>query len=142
MERICWKVNLFKDDAQKCFEEMGSCDITPQKVLDIARNGETELHKCFEWDDSVAAEKYRIKQAGDVIRNICIVKTEEEEYQPRRVFQISSTTSTYQPVQFFKRNEDEYKMLLERAVRELKAIQNRYKSIVELEKVFDAINEI
>lgn len=45
MERICWKVNLFKADAQKCFEEMGSCDITPQKVLDIARNDETEWHK-------------------------------------------------------------------------------------------------
>jgi len=42
--------------------------LSPRDVLELARNSKTELHKCFEWDDSKAAEKHRLGIAGLVLR--------------------------------------------------------------------------
>ena len=64
MEKVMWRVDgFFKADAQKCYEEMGDSDISPEEVLEKAKDKNSELHKCFEWDDTVAANKYRLQQA-------------------------------------------------------------------------------
>ena len=143
---VTWKScasSFHKADAQKCFEEMGSTDITPEKVLEIAKDENTELHKCFEWDDGIAGEKYRLSQARQII-TFLIVKPDErkEEEDNVRVFQISSEPQTYQPIKMFVENEDEYKALLKRAKAELVAIRNRYKQLSELEEVFAAIDSL
>ena len=46
-------------DAQKVADEIlgiGNSATTAQ-ILDKARNEQTELHKCFDWDDAEAAKK-------------------------------------------------------------------------------------
>lgn len=142
MEKVAWKLEgIFKADAQKCYEEMGDSSISPEEVLEIAKNKNSELHKCFEWDDSVAANKYRLQQARNVIQFIVKVPDKEEE-QPTRVFQISSRKSTYQPVKFFQRNNDEYQVLLERAKAELVSFKKRYQMLSELENVLEAIDNL
>lgn len=142
---VKWKncaSNFHKADAQKCFEEMGDKDITPERVLDIARDENTELHKCFEWDDGIAAEKYRLSQARQLITYLIVKSDDEKEDTPVRVFQISSEPQTYQPIKVFIENEDEYKILLKRAKTELVNIRNRYKQLSELEEVFAAIDSL
>ena len=47
---------------------------TPGAVVEKARSKKTELHKCFEWDDSAAAIQYRLEQARYVLRTISIVR--------------------------------------------------------------------
>ena len=71
---VKWKVKgIFKADANKCYAEMLDLEnITPQAVLEKAKDENSELHKCFEWDNDVAAEKYRTIQAGNVIRMLYI----------------------------------------------------------------------
>lgn len=44
--------------------------ITPDVVLDAARDPASALHDQFEWDDSVAAHKHRLGQARQLIRNV------------------------------------------------------------------------
>ena len=41
--------------------------ITPQIVLANARNKKSVLHKYFDWDDTIAAKKYRLWQARQLI---------------------------------------------------------------------------
>lgn len=142
--KVTWKPyasNFHKADAQKCFEEMGDTDITPEKVLEIAKDENTELHKCFEWDDGIAAEKYRLSQARQII-TFLIVHDDNKENEPLRVFQISSEKQVYQPIKMFLENESEYKILLKRAKTELVNIRNRYKQLSELEEVFTAIDSL
>jgi len=60
-----WREGIcFKADANKCKAEI---DMLPKKtkenVVRFASNSKTELHKCFEWDDTKAAAKYRLEQA-------------------------------------------------------------------------------
>lgn len=51
--------------------------ITPRSVVDDARNPESPLHGFFEWDDSKAAEAYRLDQARALIRGCPVVVTHE-----------------------------------------------------------------
>src|SRR5579863_3184135 len=39
----------------------------PDKVVELARNKGSPLHEFFDWNDKTAADKYRRKQAGDLI---------------------------------------------------------------------------
>lgn len=142
MEKVEWKIKgIYKADAQKCYEEIGEDSVSPESVLKKARNKKSELHKCFEWDNSVAAEKFRLHQARLIICNLVVVTTSKED-EPVRVYQITSEKNTYQPTKFFLQQPDEYQILLQRAKGELKAIQNRYKMLSELELVFSAIDEL
>lgn len=137
-----WRVrSLFKADASKVADEIGYGKVTPQEVLDKARDENTELHKCFEWDDSIAAEKYRLRQASDIIRNLVFIKKKKED-EPIRCFQITTEKNTYQPTQMFLVQEDEYQALLKRAKAELESFKRRYATLTELESIFEAIEEL
>jgi hypothetical protein len=49
--------------------EMGG-SVTPAQLLEHARNPNCALHRYFQWDDSEAAEAYRLLQARSVIRAV------------------------------------------------------------------------
>lgn len=144
IENVQWRIKgLYAGDAKKCYEEIMSLElITPQAVVEYAEhNPNSELYKCFDHNDKSAAQKWRLHTARNLIGSFVLVFKKAED-QPKRVFQISSTPNTYQPVSFFLRNESEYERLLSRAKEELLAIKNRYKQIVELEKVFAEIEAL
>lgn len=142
MEKVAWKIEgYFKADAQKCYEEMGNSSISPEEVLEKAKDKNSELHKCFEWNDSAAANKYRLIQARKIIQFIVKVPEKKDE-QPTRVFQISSQKGEYQPTVFFQRNNDEYQKLLARAKLELQNFRKRYESLTELKTVIEAIKNL
>ena len=46
--------------------------ITAHAVLDAARPASSPIHDCFDWDDSEAAEKWRLEQARELIRRVKI----------------------------------------------------------------------
>lgn len=129
-----------KANAQKCYEEIGD-NPTPQSVLEKAKNPKSELHKCFDWDDASAAEKFRLIQARQVIQSFVIKGTEKTD-EPIRAFQITSEPMIYAPTRSFLTDENEYETLLRRVKAELKQIRNRYKQISELESVFEAIDAL
>lgn len=141
---VKWKLPVFNADAQKCYEEISTLNnITPESILNFAKNDNSELHKCFEWDNGKAAEKYRLSQARKVIQLMVVRTTIEDENQiPRRVFHISSKASTYQPIKFFVENKNEYDILLQKALNELLAFRNRYSEIAELEEVISKIDDL
>lgn len=143
-----WKVKgLFNANAQKCADEINNLSvITPENVLEYAMNEESELHKCFDWDDSEAAHKYRLIQARDVIRLIKIVPKDEEKAEEQkpsiRMFQITDKVRVYEPTRQFLKKPDAYQSLLKRAKNELDAFRARYATLSELEAVFEAIDAL
>lgn len=137
-----WRIKgIYKADAQKVADEIGEGKINPSEVLEKAKDVNSELHKCFEWDDSIAAEKYRLQQARAIIINLVYVPKTEEE-QPVRCFQITTERRVYQPTQQFLVQKNEYQSLLLRAKAELESFKRRYATLTELESVFEAIGSI
>jgi hypothetical protein len=47
--------------------------LTPEVVVEFARDENSTLHKLFTWDDSKAAEQYRLQQARNIINNVEVV---------------------------------------------------------------------
>lgn len=142
MEIVSWKIEgLFKANAQKVYEEIGDTSISPEEVLEKARNEKSELHKCFEWDDSTAAEKFRLQQARQIIQLLVIVPQKKTD-EPVRVFSITSQRNTYQPTRLFLQQPDEYQILLKKAKIELAEFKKRYKTLSELEEIFKCIDEL
>lgn len=135
----------FGADAQKCYEEiMEICDslesATPQDILEKARNEESELHKCFTWDDSVAAERWRLSEARVVVRQLVIKEEKVPTDRPEvRLLYSTDNRSGYKPTEVILQKEDEYKSLLKQAYAELRAFKVKYAMLKELQEIFDLI---
>ena len=142
MQLVSWKIDRYKANAKQAYAEITCLEkITPQNVVELARNENSVIHNDFEWNDEIAGEKYRIIQAADMIRSL-VIETKEEEKPPVRALQITTVANVYKPTEFFLKNEDEYQSLLKRALAELQGFKSRYSSIAELEDIFKAIDEL
>lgn len=139
---VVWKFgSMFKGNAEKIYSEIQSIgeEATAKQILDYARNENTELHKCFEWDDSIAAERWRLQQARLIVCNL--VYQESEKHEPTRIRVMQSTeNNTYKPVRLILQNKTEYEQLLNRALAELHAFKERYKNLSELEEILALID--
>lgn len=146
---IKWSLkDIFKADAQKCYEEI--CDIgeevKPEQVLDKARDEESELHKCFDWNDSTAAEKYRLYQARMVINHLIVIKRDDEDEENEPIqFRVmlkndKSVDSGYKQTIVMVKDEDEYRKMLEQAYEELRAFKKKYQCLSELSNILELID--
>lgn len=139
---VVWKFDsMFKGNAEKIYSEIQSIgeEATAKQILDYARDENTELHKCFEWDDSIAAERWRLQQARLIVCNL--VYQEPEKHEPTRIRVMQSTeNNTYKPVRLILQNKTEYEQLLSRALAELHAFKERYKNLSELEEILALID--
>jgi hypothetical protein len=59
--------------------------LTPEAVVNEARSEDSPLHTFFEWDDDIAAEKYRLVQARTLIRIVREEIGEEDDGEPKYV---------------------------------------------------------
>ena len=148
---ITWHKSFYgnrKADASKVYEEINSIGdtYTPKDIVNLARDEKTELHKLFDWDDSVAAERWRETQARYIVRCICVDTNEmtgkKLEVPIRAIVSTNERTKEYQPMTVVFKESDAYERLLNEALAELQAFQKKYKALKELEPVFDAIDEM
>lgn len=144
---VTWKLpGLFKDiDAEKCYSEIQGIgeSATAKQIVERARDEESELHHCFTWDDSVAAELYREDQARLVVRSLVFTKSDKSKEPTKvRVMHIADEPHIYKHTVLIMQNKTEYEAMLERAIGELRAFQAKYKTLTELEEVFNAIDAL
>jgi hypothetical protein len=142
-----WKVaGIFKADASRVAEEITNLgkECTTKDIVNVARNSSSELHKCFEWDDTVAGEKYREIQAQQILRSLVISKqVENKDPVTYRLFvNTGDRDGKYKPVEVVVKQKDEYEKLLETAKRELQAFKDKYSILVELNDLFNEIDKL
>ena len=59
-----------------CYELEKKGRLTPKELVDVSRPKDAPLHDEFEWNNTIAAEKYREVQAGYIIRSVAVKVTE------------------------------------------------------------------
>ena len=142
--QISFKIeSLYKGiDPYKVYEEIQSLgdNVKPEMIVAAAQDSNSELHKCFEWDDTEAARKYRIIQAGNLVRNLVIVESKEKSEPQQIRVMYTSQDGGYKQTKLILQNQDEYEVLKNRAMAELRAIKNKYNMILELKEIFDLID--
>ena len=112
----------------------------PADVVREARDPRNILHDAFEWDDTAAAEAYRIEQAKQLIRVQVI--TIEHRAEPVRAFVSLSRDRAadggYRITADVISDEELYQEMCADAAEELLAFKRKYARIGELRGVFAA----
>lgn len=152
--KIKWGEHSFKGDANGVYLEIKSIgeEVKPSQMVEYAESHpDSELYKCFTWDNDVAAGRYRLYEARQIQQNLKIVyqkdDTPKSEANTIRAFYRTSDSpsSGYkETVRIFK-NEDDYAGLLAVAKAELKRFQDKYKILSNeklLKPIFDLIDEL
>lgn len=120
-----------RDALQSIYDRDGR--LTPRSVLDSARHPDSPLHNKFEWNDSVAAERYRLAQAGDLIRK---VKIKHRPDKPARVIREfvsvhNADGYAYHPTRVVAVDDRMRTVVLAEMEREWKALKQRYGHLAE-----------
>lgn len=145
----CWESgfeSLYKGvDAQKVYEEILSIghSATPDEMVELGKDPEKEIHKCFTWDDTEAAKKWRKEEARQITHHLrfrTVSQTPEQE--PSRIFVKADETVGYRSVEFVIKNDDEYHQLIARALGELRAFQKKYAFLSDREELIALINAV
>lgn len=125
--------------------------VTKSSFLDASRPLEAPTHTLFEWDDSIAGERWREYQSMQVINSIevTIVRPDApEEKSAMRAFVVvdkakdPTKKARLVSVDVALGNEDMRSQVLENALMELKSFKRKYEMLSELSKVFKAIDEV
>ena len=127
---------------EECKRLAGQGRLNPKSLVDESRPEDAPLHKCFEWNDDIAAEKWREVQAAYIIRSVEV--TVEQSSEPTRAFvvTVSDGERTYKDIGYVLRNSDSRDALLDAAKRELLSFMRKYKTLSELSGVMDAIEGV
>jgi hypothetical protein len=153
MREYSWKCTgmaYFNADAQLVGEELEKLEfageLTADEVLKFAKvNPESETYKCFEWDNSIAGEKYRKIQASSILSSIS-VKIKEEPRETQRVY-VSVKTSLdsarkFKNIKEVLKNDEEYQQLIDRAKLEFVNCREKYETLLEKEDLKNVIFEL
>lgn len=110
--------------------------LTPEQVLEAARPAQSPLHSHFEWDDSAAAAKYRLAQAGHLIRSCkwTIETRDDETVKVRRFAHVAD--AGYMPLESALGDQSSRDVVLAQARRELAAFRRKYAALVDVDALF------
>lgn len=114
--------------------------LNPEVVVAHAAATTSPLHSCFQWDDTQAAQQYRLWQARQLIRvQVSVLPGTQTE---SRVF-VSLTTDRgrngYRVMADVLTDEDAYRQLLAEAKADAERFANRYKALKEMAAVIREI---
>lgn len=120
-------------------------ELTPGRLVDEARPESSPLHKGFEWNDELAAEKYRRQQATTMIRSIVVresdVAASGDDEVRVKVFNMVKKGSGYESMDTILLSGWKTDSLLERAKSEMRSFRDKYGQIRKLAKVMASIDE-
>lgn len=118
----------------------------PASVVEDARSEHSPLHPAFEWDDGEAAERYRLEQAGHLIRCVVVVVRDEHDnpHETRAFVPVSvreAGESRYLPIVTVISDEDYKRQHTERLLNELLAIRRKGTEFHEFDRIWRAIDQ-
>jgi hypothetical protein len=142
-----------QDILQKLAQEHGQ--LTPEIVIDYASPQDSPLHKFFQWDDSKAAELYRLEQARGLIRRIKVeYVTEETKTVTVRAYHCiapeipmidedgeeQTNRGVYVPLETAM--SDYRSQLMAQCKRDMDGFKRKYAALKEVASVIDAMDAV
>lgn len=111
-------------------------ELTPQLVVDVARDPAHPLHSRFEWNDAVAGEAWRRQQAHELIRKVKIVYREATDTAPEKSVRAfvairSENRHVFDPVEEVAEDALRRKMALADMEREWRTLYRRWQEFDE-----------
>lgn len=120
--------------------------LKPEAVVDFAQDENTHLHKCFEWNDSKAANRYRLNQARQQISMYVMVV--ESPKGPVKIRAFQSLPSDRQSGGGYRKTTDILQddalvaELVNSAMKDLATVRSRYEAVQALSPVWEAADRV
>lgn len=134
------KIAVVKAELDRIHERTGT--LTPQAVLDEARKKSSPLHAHFTWDNSAAAQKFRLLEAAMLIRTVRVRVSYEEETHRAPAFLLPVRgESNYRKTEDVMSNTELSSAMLDLARAELAAFKKRFGTLQALQSLLSAIDK-
>lgn len=120
--------------------------LTKESFLNESRPEESPTHRLFEWDDTVAAEKFRLEQSRYCIQDIVVTVVKNNE--PKKVHAFVNVTqgkeksAIYSNIEIAMSDDVKRHAVLQNALSELRTFEEKYSAYVELADVFIAAHKV
>lgn len=140
---------LVGQELEKLAEKHGA--LTAEVVVDAARSKNSALHRHFTWDDTAAATKCRLFEAGQLIRRVkvTVVSPKGGEAAIIRAFvsiatidDESNVERSYVPVRRVIQDPAMREQMLATALKELSDFKAKYAALQELAGLFTEIEKV
>lgn len=161
-QKYKWKFGKYPvtaAEAAQCLAEIEAeyGYLTPDLVVERSKNSSFALHKCFEWDDAVAANKHRREQARHLIGDLVIVyPTADLQTTPREVriyhniiapepdaqVQEYPSKTAYLSISRILPNQSHKTKLLLSAFKDFRNFYRKYGHLNELAKIWPVVKEM
>lgn len=152
MTKYRWKPGAsVKVDAQSAGEELERIRVrhngrlTQEIVLKEAEKRTSPLHKHFDWSDATAAKKWRLDQAGYLIRSIEVFVVSSRKKEPvairAMVNVVREDDRSYTSVEDALADPHLRAQVVAQAWRELEQWRKRHAELVEFARVFVIIDK-
>lgn len=109
--------------------------LTPRLLVEDSKPETAPLHGAFEWDDTVAGERFRLIQAAQVIRSVHVTVIDEPDRPPVKVRAYLPVSrdeddpdSSYEPVETIARSARLTALVREQMRREWTQLRRKYQS--------------
>ncbi len=124
--------------------------LEPEAVVDASRPEDAPLHPAFTWDDSEAAERWRVAQARDLQRGVRVVliRTDGEGEHRSEPVQMYASISPkdeiggYRQVSVSIEVATHRRALLQEALNALGRFRAKYRVVTELSSLMGKIDEL
>ena len=143
-----WSLDLYHVDANAVGAELEEIqetnELTPESVVEYAKDRRTTLNGLFEWNNEVAGHKWRLQQARKILNNITVeIVGKNNEKKPIRAF-VKTTTKKeeYRNIESVVSDAEQYSLLLNMAYRELNQTKNKYQTLTEIQELLKDIPEV
>lgn len=124
--------------------------LTPENIVDRAKDSTNVLHSLFEWDDSIAAKNWRLQQSRMLINEVKIVIEEREYYAFENVSvavssidgtQEASVSREYKPIIEILSNQVLRQQVIRQALMNLSYWEHQNEKYTELAPIIASARE-
>jgi hypothetical protein len=122
-------------------------ELRPVDVVAAARPAKSVLHRKFTWDDTAAAEQWRLQQARQLIRvTVEYIGTGDSRVVARTFVSLKpdreSSGGGYRAMVSVLSNTEFREQLMADAMEDMVAFRKRYSALKELSEVFAAMRRV
>lgn len=149
VKNYAWKIPSFAKniDIDLAMEEMERIEslygsLTPQNILDASRPKKALFHKLFQWDDTLAAENYRLQQARTILNNIEVTVVSDGSLKQINVYEVvkqPSSNQIYKSINSMTVSDIDF--IKERTLKELNILKDKLSVYKEFSKVTSSLHQ-
>ena len=134
--KVADKVRQVYKELEKVSADKG---VSPRDLVEVSRPEDALLHKQFNWNDTKAAEEWRIFQARQLLRTITI---EHEGQVVKQYYNViiklnGGKTQKYYRLETVMSSEELKEKVLVQMLRELRSFKEKYRNHKEIYELID-----